>query len=45
MYVCPSEALVNTDQPWSYTDFRKEHLHAAFRAFGRRVRKFGAVLP
>jgi gamma-glutamylcyclotransferase (GGCT)/AIG2-like uncharacterized protein YtfP len=26
MYVCPSEALVNTDQPWSYTDFRKEHL-------------------
>lgn len=28
-----------------WPDFRKEHLHAAFRAFGRRVRKFGAVLP
>jgi undecaprenyl diphosphate synthase len=28
-----------------WPDFRKEHLHAAFRAFGRRVRKFGAVAP
>lgn len=28
-----------------WPDFRKEHLHAALRAFGRRVRKFGAVLP
>jgi undecaprenyl diphosphate synthase len=28
-----------------WPDFRKEHLHAAFRTFGRRVRKFGAVLP
>src|SRR5690606_29299445 len=28
-----------------WPDFRKEHLHAAFRDFGRRVRKFGAVVP
>ncbi len=28
-----------------WPDFRKEHLHAAFRAFGGRVRKFGAVVP
>jgi undecaprenyl diphosphate synthase len=28
-----------------WPDFRKEHLHAAFREFGRRVRKFGAVAP
>jgi undecaprenyl diphosphate synthase len=28
-----------------WPDFRKEHLHAAFRAFGGRVRKFGAVAP
>ena len=28
MYVCPSEALVNTNQPWSYTEFREEHLAA-----------------
>ncbi|MEY2980742.1 MAG: hypothetical protein RL562_969 [Planctomycetota bacterium] len=28
-----------------WPDFRTEHLHEAFRAFGRRVRKFGAVLP
>jgi undecaprenyl diphosphate synthase len=26
-----------------WPDFRKEHLWEAFRAFGRRVRKFGAV--
>jgi undecaprenyl diphosphate synthase len=28
-----------------WPDFRREHLHAAFRAFGQRVRKFGAVVP
>ena len=28
-----------------WPDFRKEHLHAAFRDFGQRVRKFGAVVP
>ena len=28
-----------------WPDFRKEHLHSAFRDFGRRVRKFGAVVP
>ena len=28
-----------------WPDFRTEHLHAAFRAFGQRVRKFGAVVP
>ncbi len=26
-----------------WPDFRKEHLHAAFRDFGRRTRKFGKV--
>ena len=31
-----------TDVCWP--DFRAEHLHEAFRAFGRRVRKFGAVV-
>ncbi len=28
-----------------WPDFRKDHLHAAFRAFAQRVRKFGAVVP
>ncbi|MEO0480208.1 MAG: polyprenyl diphosphate synthase [Planctomycetota bacterium] len=28
-----------------WPEFDKEHLHEAFRVFGRRVRKFGAVLP
>ena len=32
-----------TDVCWP--DFRKAHLHEAFRAFGRRVRRFGAVVP
>ncbi len=31
-----------TDVLWP--DFRKEHLWEAFRAYGRRVRKFGAVV-
>ncbi len=32
-----------TDVCWP--DFGIEHLHAAFRDFGKRVRKFGAVVP
>ena len=28
-----------------WPEFRKEHLWEAFRSFGRRVRKFGAVAP
>jgi undecaprenyl diphosphate synthase len=31
-----------TDVCWP--DFRKEHLHAAFRDFGRRTRRFGKVV-
>jgi undecaprenyl diphosphate synthase len=33
--------IVVDDVCWP--DFRAEHLHAAFRAYGRRVRKFGKV--
>lgn len=32
-----------TDVCWP--DFRKEHLWQAFESFGKRVRKFGAVVP
>ncbi len=32
-----------TDVRWP--EFTKEHLHEAFRAYGQRVRKFGAVVP
>ena len=28
-----------------WPEFRKEHLHAAFRDYGKRVRRFGAVVP
>ena len=32
-------------EPVCWPDFRKDHLHAAFRSFAQRVRKFGAVVP
>jgi undecaprenyl pyrophosphate synthase len=32
-----------TDVRWP--EFTKAHLHEAFRAYGKRVRRFGAVAP
>jgi undecaprenyl diphosphate synthase len=35
--------LYVTDEPWPV--FREPHLHRAFEAYGRRVRRFGDVVP